>query len=147
MAFYLVWNLLESRIYTQQTQNICITFVQRRPTTSTLVQHCTNVIQMFCVCWVWSQQLNIPHWINKKSLLNTVNQDYKHFFRMQLNYCQWEWTFFNFGLKLNKNVIFTDLKLWILNTQFHVGENLYWYNLVCENIINKRFVHWSYWSK
>ena len=27
----------------QQTQNICITFAQ---------QHCTNVIQMFCVCWV-----------------------------------------------------------------------------------------------
>ena len=23
---------------------------------STLVQHCTNVIQMFCVCWVRSQQ-------------------------------------------------------------------------------------------
>ena len=34
---------------TQQTINICITFVQRR-----LVQHCTNVIQiqMFCVYWV-----------------------------------------------------------------------------------------------
>ena len=29
----------------QQAQNICITFVQRRPN----VQHCTNVIQMFCV--------------------------------------------------------------------------------------------------
>ena len=27
---------------TQQTQKICTTFVQ----------HCTNVIQMFCVCWV-----------------------------------------------------------------------------------------------
>ena len=33
----------------QQTQNICITFVQRGPTSSTLVQHHTNVIQIFCV--------------------------------------------------------------------------------------------------
>ena len=31
----------------QQVHNICIAFVQRRPN----VQHCTNVIQMFCVCW------------------------------------------------------------------------------------------------
>ena len=23
------------------------------PTSSTLVQHCINVIQMFCVCWLW----------------------------------------------------------------------------------------------
>ena len=29
------------RAVSQQTQNICITFVQ----------HCTNVIQMFCVYW------------------------------------------------------------------------------------------------
>ena len=28
-----------------------LTFVQRRPTSSTLVQHCTNVIQMFCAYW------------------------------------------------------------------------------------------------
>ena len=31
----------------QQTQRICIKFVQRRPTSSTLTQHCTKVIQMF----------------------------------------------------------------------------------------------------
>ena len=30
----------------QQTQNICIT------TSSPLIQHCTNVVQMFCVFWV-----------------------------------------------------------------------------------------------
>ena len=36
----------------QQAQKICKTnLVQRRPNSSTLVQHCTNVIQMFCVCW------------------------------------------------------------------------------------------------
>ena len=37
-----------------QTQNVCITFVQRwnvGPTSSALVQHCTNVIQMFRVNW------------------------------------------------------------------------------------------------
>ena len=59
----------------EQAQNICITFVQRwpnvfdvgptlykcyanvlcllgyvGPTSSTLAQHCTNAIQMFCVC-------------------------------------------------------------------------------------------------
>ena len=33
----------------QQTQTIFITFIQRR--SSTLVQHCSNVIKMFCVCW------------------------------------------------------------------------------------------------
>ena len=34
-----------SHITAQQTQNIRITFVHL---SSTLVQHCTNVIQMFC---------------------------------------------------------------------------------------------------
>ena len=33
---------------TKHLYNICITSAQRR---KTLVQHCTNVIQMFCVCW------------------------------------------------------------------------------------------------
>ena len=32
----------------QQTQNICITFVKRGPTFSMLDQHCTNVVQMLC---------------------------------------------------------------------------------------------------
>ena len=36
----------------QQTQSICITFVQCRPTSKTLGRYCTNVIQMFCVCCV-----------------------------------------------------------------------------------------------
>ena len=33
---------------TQQTQNMRITYVERRPN---VVQNFTNVIQMFCVCW------------------------------------------------------------------------------------------------
>ena len=35
--------------------NICVTFIQRR---QTLVKHCKNVIQMFCVCW-YRYQINI----------------------------------------------------------------------------------------
>ena len=35
----------------QQTQNICITFIQLEPTSKTLIQCCINVIQMFCGCW------------------------------------------------------------------------------------------------
>ena len=40
---------------TKQTRNIFITFIQRCPppqTSSTLAQHCINVIQMFGVCWL-----------------------------------------------------------------------------------------------
>ena len=33
-------------------QNICITLYNVGPTSSTLAQHCINVIQMFCVYWV-----------------------------------------------------------------------------------------------
>ena len=33
------------------------------PASSTLVQHCTNVIQMFCVCWGFA-------WLTKKTFLN-----------------------------------------------------------------------------
>ena len=37
------------------------TFVQHLrnvgPTSSTLARHCTNVIQIFCVCWVHIRQL------------------------------------------------------------------------------------------
>ena len=43
------WASISCRVVTRRTQNMCITLVQRRPTSSTLVQHCTNVIQMFCV--------------------------------------------------------------------------------------------------
>ena len=35
----------------QQTQNICIHLYNVGPTSKTLVRRCTNVIQMFCVCW------------------------------------------------------------------------------------------------
>ena len=38
---------------TQQTQNICITFIQCWANVSlTLAQHCINLIQMFCVRWI-----------------------------------------------------------------------------------------------
>ena len=41
---------------TPKTTNICTTCVQRRPnaTPSTLVQPCTNVVEIFCVYWVVS---------------------------------------------------------------------------------------------
>ena len=50
-------------LFNQKTQNICITFIQRRPNVfdvgptlySTLGQHCINVIQIFCVCWAIDQ--------------------------------------------------------------------------------------------
>ena len=35
----------------QQTQNICITFVQCWTTSKMLDRLCTNVVHMFCVCW------------------------------------------------------------------------------------------------
>ena len=35
--------------YSQQTQNPCMQFVQRRTTSSTLVQHCTNDFKTFRV--------------------------------------------------------------------------------------------------
>ena len=37
----------------QQTQNICITFIQRRPNVIDVdpTLYKVNVIQMFCVCW------------------------------------------------------------------------------------------------
>ena len=38
-----VIGLMQAYATTQQTQNICIIFAQ--------VEHCTNVIQMFCVYW------------------------------------------------------------------------------------------------
>ena len=36
----------------QQTQNIYITFINVGTTSSTLVQHCANAIQVCCVYWV-----------------------------------------------------------------------------------------------
>ena len=41
------------QIYTQQTQNICIAFVQRR---SNVVQRCSKVKQMFCVYLVLDER-------------------------------------------------------------------------------------------
>ena len=35
----------------QWAQNICKTFVQRRPNVEDVGRRCTNVMQMFCVCW------------------------------------------------------------------------------------------------
>ena len=39
------------RITSQQTQYILQHLYNVGPTSSTLVQHCINVIKMFCVCW------------------------------------------------------------------------------------------------
>ena len=44
--------MTSSSLITQPTQTICITFIQCWwAGVVTLVQHCLNVIQMFCVCW------------------------------------------------------------------------------------------------
>ena len=40
--------IVRRRGISENTKNIHITFIQRRPTS---VQHCINVIQWFCVCW------------------------------------------------------------------------------------------------
>ena len=42
--------LMTSQV-TRQTQNIWITLYNVGPTSKTLGRRCTNVIQMFCVCW------------------------------------------------------------------------------------------------
>ena len=39
-------------MHTQQTQNICITFIQRRPNVFDVGPTLYKVIQMFCVHWV-----------------------------------------------------------------------------------------------
>ena len=44
--YFLILNREKGTAASQQTQNICITFVQR-PTFSTLVQHCRNNIQIY----------------------------------------------------------------------------------------------------
>ena len=50
MRYIKVYYLL-SNSSTQQTQNLCITFVQRRHNIFDVGPHCTNVIEMFCVHW------------------------------------------------------------------------------------------------
>ena len=43
---------LKTWLTSQQTQDICIIFVQRWPNLFSIpVQRCRNVIQMFSVCW------------------------------------------------------------------------------------------------
>ena len=50
--------ILTNNHNTKQTQNICIAniciaqFYNAGPTSSPFFQHHTNVVQMFCVCWV-----------------------------------------------------------------------------------------------
>ena len=62
--------------YTQETQNICITFVQ---CWTTLDRRCTNVIQMFCVCWVlivWQGYLlerDVAHLLERGALPITIS--------------------------------------------------------------------------
>ena len=52
-------------VSSQQTQNICITFVHLYnvgPTSSVLGRRCTNSIQMLCVCWAvkWEHHIDEP---------------------------------------------------------------------------------------
>ena len=56
----------DSKVASQQTQNICITFVQCRPN----VWHFTNAIQMFCVCWddIDDKSESAPAWNDKTNL-------------------------------------------------------------------------------
>ena len=60
----LIINVSNNPVNTKHLYNICTMLVQRRrrwsnnvgSTSKTLVQHCTNIIQMFCVCWnIWIQ--------------------------------------------------------------------------------------------
>ena len=46
---YLLWIIQVA--LSQKTQKNCIIFEQRRPNVFDVGQHCTNGIQMFCVCW------------------------------------------------------------------------------------------------
>ena len=48
---YMIYN---PYLYVPSKQNLCITLILYNvgPTSSTFVQHRTNVIQMFCVYWV-----------------------------------------------------------------------------------------------
>ena len=56
----------------QQTQNICITFLQHRPNVFDVAQHCANGMQMSCVYWsiVKSTLNNI--WDDERRLLQSV---------------------------------------------------------------------------
>ena len=50
--------LFEGYVYrvSQQTQNICITFVQCWTNVEDVGPTCSNGIQMFCVCWDTDRQ-------------------------------------------------------------------------------------------
>ena len=60
-----MYNVWEKVLLPQQTQEICITFIQRRPNVFDVGPTLHNVIQMFCVYWdvntnLGSSSFNIP---------------------------------------------------------------------------------------
>ena len=60
-----MYNVWEKVLLPQQTQDICITFRQRRPNVFDVGPTLHKVIQMFCVCWdvnisLGSSSFNIP---------------------------------------------------------------------------------------
>ena len=77
----IVVNQLIYRGLTEQTQKIYITFVQR--------QHCTNVIQMFCVYWVHlsSENLCRPTINNTCKLVNQLRYSQQPSRHTTLNQC------------------------------------------------------------
>ena len=56
--------LRESPLAAQQTQDICITFIQRRPNVFDVGPALHEVIQMFCVYWVSIQALGLKQFPN-----------------------------------------------------------------------------------
>ena len=57
--------MFERKSFAQQTQDICITFIQRRPNVFDVGPTLHKVIQMFCVYWacqykLGSSSFNIP---------------------------------------------------------------------------------------
>ena len=61
----------ESPPAAQQTQDICITFIQRRPNVFDVGPTLHEVIQMFCVYWVSIQAFGVKQFPNPRS--NTVS--------------------------------------------------------------------------
>ena len=63
--------LRESPPAAQQTQDICITFIQRRPKVFDVGPTLQEVTQMFCVYWVSIQAFGVKQFPNTRS--NTVS--------------------------------------------------------------------------
>ena len=104
-------NFYNLQLWAQQTQNICITFIQRRPNVFALVQHFINAIQIFCVCWVdqlcsvindrkipwwiansWRTRLNISLWQEILILTDVLDQYLVNYAKpFWLNLYSWKW--------------------------------------------------------